>query len=153
MLPTTRLENSQHKVYMSIYVHYMTKNMWTLAQTSHSKIMGINMVLVPTFAAIIASTLLGRLSNRCWNIASGSSEVGHWCWAIRPGSQSVFQLISKMFDGVEVRALCRPVKFFHTSVNKPFLYGPRFVYGGIVILKQERAFPKLLPQSWKHRIV
>jgi hypothetical protein len=56
-------------------------------------------------------------------------------------------------DGVEVRALCRPVKFFHTDINKPFLYGPRFVHGGIVMLKQERAFPKLLPQSWKLRIV
>ena len=61
---------------------------------------------------------------------------------VRPGSQSAFQFIQKVFDGVEVRALCRPVKFFHTDLNKPFLYGPR-----IVLLKQERAFPKLLPQS------
>ena len=30
------------------YVHYMSKSMWTPArQTSHSKIMGINMELVP----------------------------------------------------------------------------------------------------------
>ena len=36
-----------------------------------------------------------------------------------------------------------PVKFFHTNLDKPFLYGPRFVHGDIVILKQERAFPKL----------
>ena len=39
-------------------------------------------------------------------------------------------------------ALCRPVKFFHTDLDKPFLYGPRFVHGGIVMLKQERAFPQ-----------
>jgi hypothetical protein len=32
--------------------------------------------------------------------------------------------------------LCRPVKFFHTDLDKPFLYGPRFVHGGIVMLKQ-----------------
>ena len=25
------------------------------------------------------------------------SEVGYWCWAIRPGSQSVFQFIPKVF--------------------------------------------------------
>ena len=56
------------------------------------------------------------------------SEVGHWCWAIRPGSQSAFQFIPKVFDGVEVRALCRPVKFFHT--DKPFLYGLRLVHEG-----------------------
>jgi hypothetical protein len=34
---------------------------------------------------------------------------------IRPSSQLAFQFISKVFDGVEVRALCRPVKFFHTD--------------------------------------
>uniref|UniRef100_A0A4W5PS16 Uncharacterized protein n=1 Tax=Hucho hucho TaxID=62062 RepID=A0A4W5PS16_9TELE len=43
-------------------------------------------------------------------------------------------------------------KFFNTNLDKPFLYGPRFVHRGIVMLKQERAFPKMLPQSWKHRI-
>lgn len=29
---------------------------------------------------------------------------------------------------VEVRALCRPVQFFHTIVGKPFLYVPGFVH-------------------------
>jgi hypothetical protein len=72
---------------------------------------------------------------------------------VRLGSQSAFQFIPKVFDGVEVRALCRLVKFFHTDLDKPFLYVPRFVHEVIVVLKQERAFPKLLPQSWKHRIV
>ena len=72
---------------------------------------------------------------------------------IRSGSQSAFQFIPKVFDGVEVRALYRPVKFFHTDLDKPFMYGLRFVHGGIVMLKQKRAFPKLLPQSWKNRIV
>ena len=37
-------------------------------------------------------------------------------------AQSAFQFIPKVFDGVEVRALCRPVKFFHTDLNKPVLY-------------------------------
>ena len=60
------------------------------------------------------------------------------------GSQSAFQFIPKVFDGVEVRVLCRPVKFFHTDLDKPFLYEPRFMHGGIVMLKQKRAFPKLL---------
>ena len=72
---------------------------------------------------------------------------------IRPGSQSAFQFIPNSLDGVEVRALCRPVKFFHTDLDKLFLYGPWFVHRGIVMLKQERAFPKLLPHSWKYRIV
>ncbi|KAK6322617.1 hypothetical protein J4Q44_G00074090 [Coregonus suidteri] len=105
----------------------------------------------PPFAAITASTILGRLSTRCWNIAPGTRALvrsGTDAGAIRPSSQSAFQFIPKVFDGVEVRALCRPVKFFHTDLDKPFLYGPRFV-----MLKQEGPSPKLLPQSWKHRII
>ena len=38
--------------------------------------------------------------------------------AIRPGSH-----------GVEVRALCRPVKFFHTDLDKRILYGPLCAWG------------------------
>ena len=41
-----------------------------------------------------------------------------------------FKFIPKVFDGVEVRALCKPVKFFHTDLDKPFLFGPRFVQQG-----------------------
>ncbi len=51
-----------------------------------------------------------------------------------------------MLDGVEVRALCRPVKFFHIKLNKTFLLKPGFVNRGTVILKQERVLPKLSPQ-------
>ena len=75
------------------------------------------------------------------------SEVVHRFWAIRSGLQSAFQFIPQVFNGVEVRALSRPVKFFHTDFNKPFLYGPRFVHWGIVMLKQERALSKQLPQK------
>jgi hypothetical protein len=110
------------------------------------------------FAARTTSTLQGRLSTRCWNIAAGScfhSDTRALVSSdtnVKPGSQSAFQFIPKMFDGVETRALCRPVKFFHTDLDKPFLYRPRFVHRGIVILKQEKAFPKLFPQSRKHSI-
>jgi hypothetical protein len=58
-----------------------------------------------------------------------------------------------VFDGVDDWAAQSPDKFFHTNPDKTFLYVPRIVHRGIVMLKQERAFPKLLPQSWKHRIV
>ena len=49
----------------------------------------------------------------------------------------MFQFISKVFDQVEVRALCRPVKFIHTDLHKPFLYEPRFVHMDIDMLKQK----------------
>ena len=48
---------------------------------------------------------------------------------VRPRSQSAFQFLPKVFDIVEVRALCRPLKFFHTDLNKTFLCGTRFVHG------------------------
>jgi hypothetical protein len=60
---------------------------------------------------------------------------------IRPGSLSVFQFIPKVLDGVEVRDLCRPVKFFHTNLDKPFLYEPRFVHRGIVMLNRKGPSP------------
>lgn len=53
----------------------------------------------------------------------------------------------------EVSALCRPVKFFHAKLGIQFLYGPGFLHKGFVMLKQETAFPKMLPQSWKNSIV
>ena len=77
------------------------------------------------------------------------SEVGHLCWAIRAGSQSAFHFIPEVFDGFEVRDLCRPFKFYHTELDKQFLCGPHFVHE--CMLKQERAFTKLLLHSWKHR--
>ena len=80
----------------------MCKGLWTPArQKSPSKIMGINMELVPPFAAITASTLLGRLSTRCWNIAAGTcihsatrvllvrfGATDVWCLARRQCSNS-----------------------------------------------------------------
>jgi hypothetical protein len=58
----------------------------------------------------------------------------------------------KVFDVVEVRALCRTVKLFHTNLDTTISVWTLVVHGGIVMLKQEKGFPKLLPQSWKHRI-
>ena len=42
----------------------MSRRAWVI-------LVGINMELVPPFAAITASTLLGKVSTRCWNIAVG----------------------------------------------------------------------------------
>ena len=100
--------------------------------------------------AITASTFMGRLSIRCRNIAAGSCIHSLTRPLVRSGTD-VGQLgvarswcsIPKVFDGFEVRALCRPVKFFYTNLDKPFLHVPHFVHGGIVMLKQERAFLKV----------
>ncbi|MCI4389931.1 hypothetical protein PGIGA_G00116720 [Pangasianodon gigas] len=54
----------------------------------------------------------------------------------RSGVQSVFQFIPKVFSGVEVRALCRTLEFFHSNLHTPCLHGARFVHRGIVMLEQ-----------------
>uniref|UniRef100_A0A0E9XA27 Uncharacterized protein n=1 Tax=Anguilla anguilla TaxID=7936 RepID=A0A0E9XA27_ANGAN len=51
----------------------------------------------------------------------------------RSGLESAFQLISKVFDGVESSS--------SPPNSQPFVYGPHCVPGGTVMLKQERAFP------------
>ncbi len=68
--------------------------------------------------------------------AQSSSVRSSVMLVIRSGSQSVCQFILKVLDGAEVRALCRPVKSFHTKLGKP--------------LKQERDKHKLLTQRWKN---
>jgi hypothetical protein len=61
---------------------------------------------------------------------------------MRTPDGQTFQFIPKVFDEVEVKALCRPVKFFHTDLDKPFLYGPRFVHEGILMLKLGKCLPQ-----------
>lgn len=48
--------------------------------------------------------------------------------AIRSISELAFQLIPQVLDGAEIRVLWRPVQFFHTTLGKPFLYGPEEHY-------------------------
>ncbi|MCI4391931.1 hypothetical protein PGIGA_G00140000 [Pangasianodon gigas] len=65
-----------------------------------------------------------------------AQKVGDGCLVRRPDAKLVFQFIPKVFSGVEVRALCRPLKFFHNNLGEPCLHGPRFVHRGIVMLEQ-----------------
>lgn len=44
--------------------------------------------------------------------------------------------ISEVSDGVEVRAVCSPNKFFHTKLGKPYLYISTFLL--FFMLKKER---------------
>ncbi|KAK3536251.1 hypothetical protein QTP86_000154 [Hemibagrus guttatus] len=52
--------------------------------------------------------------------------------------------LPKVFYRVEVRTLCRPVKFLHTKLTHPCLYGPCFVHWCAVMLEQEGVIPKKL---------
>lgn len=60
---------------------------------------------------------------RCYNILYSSPFSRFWsiskvrCWYCvkRPGVQSAFQFIPKLFLGVEVRVLCKPLEFFYSN--------------------------------------
>lgn len=53
------------------------------------------------------------------------------------GVQSVLQFIPKMVSGVEVRVLCRILKFFHTNLGKPRLHRVCFVHRCIVSMLEQ----------------
>lgn len=63
----------------------------------------------------------------------------------KSGSQPVFQFMPKVLDRIEVRFRCRPVRFFHTKLKKPFFYGLVFE-----TLSFGTMTYKLLAQSWRH---
>lgn len=65
------------------------------------------------------------------------SEVRHWCWAMRTGTQSAFQFPSKVFSLVQV--LGSGLGFIHIRLGKSFFM--HFVHGDIFILEQKRPSP------------
>jgi len=77
-------------------------------------------------------------------------EVRHWRW-MRSLAFSAWIHLESVLSGWGQD--CRPVKLLHTKLAHPCLYGPCFVHWCAVMLEQEGAFPKLLPQSWEDEIV
>lgn len=69
---------------------------------------------------------------------SGRLYTGFWNQSCMANS-----LCSKSSKRCWMGSSCRTVKFYHTKLGKPLLYGPFFVLGGIIMLKQEKVFPKL----------
>ena len=63
------------------------------------------------------------------------------------------QFIPNVFNQVDARTLCRPVKFLHPKLAHPCIYGPCLVHWCTVMLEQEGAHPKLSLQNWEHEIV
>ena len=144
--------------------HHMTKSMWTPAsQISFQKvilvIIGIHMELVPP--AITAHILLERLSTICWNITVGTCFHS----ATRALVRSALMLGDEAWLVVDVPIHSKGVQwgwgqcsvqasqvFPHQSWQTISVW-TTLCARGIVMLEQERAFPKLLPQTWKCIIV
>lgn len=53
--------------------------------------------------------------------------------------QLMFQVIPMVLNRVEVRALGRLLKFFHSERSKPCIHRAHFVHRGIVMLEQDCA--------------
>lgn len=64
-----------------------------------------------------------------WEFLPIYPEKHLWDETDEAGSQGPFQVIPKVFDGVEAEILCGPVNFHHI---KPILYAPCFVHWGTV---------------------
>jgi len=47
----------------------------------------------------------------------------------------------------------QPVKFLHTKLTHPCLYGLCFVHWCVVMMEQEWTIPNLFPQIWELEIV
>ena len=58
-------------------------------------------------------------SEKAAGICFACTEVRLWCQEIHSGPEFLFQFIPKVLDDVEVRALCKPVKFLHPE--KPLI--------------------------------
>ena len=113
------------------------------------------------FAAITASTLLGRFSTRCWHIAVGTclhsatralvrsdTDVGRLGLA-RSRRSSLSQrctmgLRSGLCAGQSSSSI--PILTNHFCLDFALCTGHCLAETG-------KGFPKLLPKSWKHRIV
>lgn len=105
------------------------------------------------FAARTASALLGRLSTRFRIVFMGDFDHCSRSTFVRSHTHtlSVSILIHpKCVVLIEVRTLCRPVRFIHTRLCHSCLYGPCFVDWCTVMLEGARS--KLSPQSWEHGI-
>ena len=101
-------------------------------------------------AAITASTLMRRPSTMC--IGAGTCFHSATKAFGRSGtSVGRLGLTRSLCSNSSQR--CSMGLRSELDLDKQFLYGPCFVHVGIVMLKQERAFPKMLSQSWKCRIV
>lgn len=60
------------------------------------------------------------------------------------GSQPAFQFILKVCAWVQVWALCKPVKFFHTRLCKSFLNGPALHTGTLLCWNRNQMVSKLV---------
>lgn len=63
--------------------------------------------------------------------------VRHWCQVRKPGAQSMFQFIQKLFIGLS-SGLCED----HLISSTPTHHGPGFVHEGIVMLEHVWVSPR-----------
>lgn len=52
----------------------------------------------------------------------------------RPGEQMAFQVIPKVYNGVKVRAMCRPLGFFNRKFDKLCFMEEQFVENMVRVL-------------------
>ncbi len=117
LLIPVRNDGSERKLY-AIWTEVLGHLIITPTGTLHSKYIDINMEFVPLCRYKLPLFWEGFPQDfGVFQLEFLPIHlVEQWCWTRKPGSQSPFQLIPKVFDGVEVRVLSGPVKFFHVKL-------------------------------------
>ena len=85
--------------------------------------------------------ILECLFGICAQSLKSICEVRRWCWLRTPGWQWTFLPCPVVLSRFEVRALCRPIRFLHTMLIKPCLYGPYFARKGTATREEQRSSP------------
>ena len=120
----------------------------------------MNFMSAPPFAAITASTLLGKLSTRFRSVYGSFwpffqkhiCEVRHWCWTESLAHSLRSNSSQRCSIGLR-SGLCAGQSGSSTPNWLIHVFMDLALCSGAVMLEQEGAIPKLFPQSWEHEMV
>lgn len=113
----------QHESFWNIIIMYCTLSKLSGPHT-HTCLLFISFMIyspsaVSTSTGKIFSRFQSKVVRSCGLL---SQEVTHWCQVRSPGTQSAYQFLPKVFGGVELRALCKPLKFSQANHGKPYFF-------------------------------
>ena len=134
---------------------------WTPARlTSHSKIM--KWILTWSHLCCYNSShssgnSFHQMLEHCWGDLPPFShrcisEVGRWCWVLRPGSQSAFQFIPKVRLGWGQGSVQTSQVLPHKSWQTISVW-TSLCARGHCHTETGKSLPKTVATSWKHRII
>lgn len=99
-------------------LYKMAKSLWTPDHHTYTCLFTVHPKLQSSRKAF-CQIMKRSCGDLCSLSQKSISEVRHWWKTRRSGVWS-----AKMFSGLEIRVLWKPLKFFYTTLGKPCLPGP-----------------------------